>query len=86
MKIRLKRSILAVLHACDGLPMPETALIGAVHLHIRPDRPSDSDILDALQDVEVKSYASAVTDELTQERTWTLTAKGTHKARQMRGT
>ena len=84
MKTKLKRSLLAVLHACDGLPMPETALLSAVHLHARPERPSDSDILDALHDLETQRYADAVTDELTNERTWTLTAKGTHKARQMR--
>ena len=84
MKSKLKRSLLAVLHACDGLPVPETALLSAAHLHVRPERPSDSDILDALHEIESKSYAAAVTDELTNERTWTLTAKGTHKARQMR--
>ena len=82
MKAKLKRSILAVLHACDGLPMPETALLTGVHLHARPERPSDSDIHDALRDVELKGYAAAVTDELTHERTWTLTDKGTHRVRE----
>ena len=86
MKSKLTRSLLAVLHACDGLPMPETALLSAVHLHARPERPSDSDIIDALHVIEIKGYAAGVTDELTNERTWTLTAKGTHRARQMRET
>jgi len=81
MKPKIKRSILLVLHACDGLPMPESALLSAVHLHVRPDRPGDSDILDALRDLEAQRYAMAVADELTNERTWTLTAKGTHGAR-----
>jgi len=84
MKSKLKRSLLAVLHACDGLTMPETALLSAVHLHARPERPSDGDIIDALHDIEIKGFAAAVTDELTNERTWTLTAKGTHRAREMR--
>jgi hypothetical protein len=86
MKSKLKHCLLAVLHACDGLPMPETALLSAVHLHARPERPSDSDILDALVDLESKGYAAGLTDGLTNERTWTLTGKGTHKAREMRGT
>ena len=85
MKTKIKRSLLAVLHACDGVPMPETALLAAVQLHARPERPSDSDIADALKDIEEQRYAAAVTDELTGERTWTLTPKGTHKARQERG-
>ena len=85
MKSKIKRSILAVLHACDGVPMPETVLLAAVQLHMRPEGPTESDIADALKDVEGQRYAAAVTDELTGERTWTLTPKGTHKARQVRG-
>jgi hypothetical protein len=41
--------------------------------------------MDALKDIEEQRYAAAVTDELTGEQTWTLTPKGTHKARQERG-
>ena len=85
MKAKIKRSILAVLHACDGVPMPETALLSVVRLHARPERPTDGDIADALKDIEEQRYAAAVTDELTGEQTWTLTPKGTHKARQERG-
>jgi len=84
MKAKIKRSILAVLHACDGMPMPETALLAAVQLHVQPEQPTDSDIADALKDIEEQRCAAAVTDELMGERTWTLTPKGTHKARQMR--
>ena len=84
MKLKPKRSILAVLNACDGVPAPEIALLSAVRLHVQPDRPSESDILDALNEVESKRFAAAVTDELTNERTWTLTAKGTHAVRQIR--
>jgi hypothetical protein len=85
MKTRIKRSILAVLHACDGVPMPETALLAAVQCYMRPEPPSDGDVADALMDIEHQRYAAAVTDELTGERTWTLTPKGTHKAREARG-
>jgi hypothetical protein len=84
MKSKLKQSLLAVLNACDGLPMPESALVSAAQLYARPDEPTDSDVRDALQELERKRYAAAVTDELTQERTWTLTVKGTHRAREIR--
>jgi hypothetical protein len=82
MKTQIKRSILAVLNACDGVPLPESALLSATRIHCRPERPTDSDILDALRDVETLGYAVGVSDDLTKERTWTLSAKGTHKARQ----
>ena len=85
MKARIKRSILAVLHACDGVPMPEPALLVAVQLHAQPERPTEGDITDALKDLEHQRYAAAVTEELTGERTWTLTPKGTHEARRVRG-
>jgi len=84
MKPKLKRSLLTVLQACDGLPMPEQALLTAVRLHLRPERPSESDILESLHELESQRYAMAVTDELMNEPTWTLTAKGTHQASQMR--
>ena len=84
MKLKLKRSILAVLNACDGVPAPEIALLSAVRVYAQPEQPSESDILDALREVEQKRYAVAVTDELTSERTWTLTPKGVHKAREAR--
>ena len=84
MKLKLKRAILAVLNACDGVPAPEIALLCAVRVHAQPDQPSESDMLDALREVESKRYAAAVTDELTNDRTWTLTAKGVHKAREGR--
>jgi len=82
MKTKLKRSLLAVLNACEGLPFPESALLTAGRLHARPYRPTDSDLLDALQDLERQGFAAAITDELTNERTWMLTTKGTHRARE----
>jgi hypothetical protein len=86
MKTRIKRSILAVLHACDGVPMPEHALLSAVRIHSSHDRPTDGDILDALYEVESSRHVSALTDDLTRDRSWTLTDKGAHKARQLRST
>jgi predicted deacetylase len=84
MKTQLLLSLLSVLQACDGLPMPESTLLTAVRLHSRPRQPSQADTLDALHELETKGYAEAFTDDLTEERTWTLTNKGAHKARQAR--
>ena len=83
MKSKLKRSLLAVLSACERLPFPEMALLTAGRLHARPGRPTDSDLIDALLDLERQGFAAAITDELTNERTWMLTAKGTHRAREV---
>ena len=46
----------------------------------RPDAPSISDVLDALKFVESKKYADAASVDL-EERSWTLTTAGIHKAR-----
>jgi len=81
MKPRLKRSLLAVLYACNGLPFPEPTLLTAARLHARPHAPTDRDLLDALHELEAHGYTAGITDELTNERTWTLTMKGMHRAK-----
>ena len=82
MKSKLKRSLLAVLNACEGLPFPETALLTAGRLHARPLHPTDTDLLQALRELETQGFVAGITDELTHERTWMLTTKGTHRARE----
>jgi hypothetical protein len=82
MKSWLKRSLLAVLQAADAVPMPEGALIEAVRIHARPRQPTDSDVLAALQELETAHYVAGATDDI-EGRTWTLTVKGIHKARQL---
>lgn len=84
MKAKLKRAVLVVLLACDGVPMPQSALVSAVGLAVRPACPTRSDVEEAIKDVEAEGYASGVTEDLTGEVTWTLTEKGVHKARQLR--
>jgi hypothetical protein len=74
--------ILKALLACDGLPMPQGALIAAVENLSRPEKPTKSDIEAALKKVETGGYAAGVSDDI-EETTWTLTDKGTHKARQL---
>jgi hypothetical protein len=81
MKAQLKRGLLRALQACDGVPMPESALVSAARLLARPAQPTEGDILEALREVEAGGYAAGLSDELTQERSWMLTAKGAHKAR-----
>lgn len=84
MKAQLKRAVLVVLLACDGVPMPEAALVSAVGIAVRPMAPTEGDCREALKDCEAEGYVSGVTDEFSESRSWTLTEKGTHKARQLR--
>jgi DNA-binding PadR family transcriptional regulator len=84
MKSKIKYALIAVLHTCDGIPAPELALLSATRILVQPAQPTDSDILEVLRELESLGFVSGVTDELTQEKTWTLSPKGTHKARQVR--
>lgn len=79
----LKRFILLALNACDGLPMPQPALVSAVQTLARPGQPTQSDVVDALKAVEADGYAQGASDDLA-ETTWTLTTKGIHKAHSLR--
>ena len=83
MKQHLKKFILLALNACDGMPMPQSALIGAVQSMARPGQPTVSDVVDALMDVEADGYANGATDDIA-GKSWTLTTKGVHKARNLR--
>ena len=80
MRERLKRIILLALQACSGMPMPEAALLSAAQ---NRERATDADVSEALKDVEAAGYVQGSTDDLT-GRSWTLTEKGVHKARQLR--
>jgi len=84
MRKKLVRLLLLAIHACDGMPMPEAALISAVQNLARPEQPTQSDILEALKEAEEQQYASGVSDSFLQERTWTLTALGIHQARKVK--
>lgn len=82
MKNHLKKFILLALQACDGLPMPQTALVSAVQGLARPGVPTQADVCEALKSVEADGYCSGAADDMT-ETTWTLTTKGVHKARSL---
>ena len=64
--------------------MPEDALIEAARLACRPAQPTDADIRDHLCDLSARQFVAGATDDLTNERTWTLTTKGIHRARELR--
>lgn len=76
------RILLLALNATDGLPMPESALVSAVQVGARPDEPTWSDVKEAIRDAEAEQWICGVDDRLT-GRTWTLTEKGTHRARKL---
>ena len=83
MKNHLKKFILLALQACDGLPMPQSALIGAVQNLARPGQPTQSDVVEAIKAVEADGYVCGVSDDIS-ETSWTLTIpRGVHKARQL---
>ena len=78
----LKKFILLALNQCDGVPMPEGALVQAAKNLSRPAQPTDADVLDALHTVEADGYVIGATDDIA-GRQWTLTTKGVLKARQL---
>jgi DNA-binding MarR family transcriptional regulator len=82
MNASLKSEILRALSQADDLPFPETALIQAVRQLARHTQPTVADVTHALHLCESEGYLLGVTDDFTRDRTWTLTAKGKHKARE----
>jgi hypothetical protein len=84
MKIKLMRAILVSLLQCAGQPMPEAALVTAAQILCRPDEPTDDDVLDKLKDCRALGLVFGETNEITSERSWTLTDKGSHQAKKMR--
>lgn len=84
MRPKLRKYILLALNACDGVPMPESALIGAVESLARPARPTAEDIFEALKDVEAGRLVAGLTDKITEDRVWSLTQSGILAARALR--
>ena len=84
MRAKLKRAVLVVLAAWDGLPMAEGSLVSAAQSHARPAAPTAGDVAEAIRDCEAEGYIQGATDDFSQERSWTLTEKGVHQARKVR--
>lgn len=83
MRTKLQRLILLALNACDGMPMPEDALVAAVQMGARPAEPTGDDVVEALRDARDKGWVEGLSEDLV-GRSWALTTSGKHKARQVR--
>ena len=83
MRRQLERLVLLTIAACDGRPMPESALTSAVCGLGRHLNPTLADVEEALRQAEVDGFVSGASEAL-MERSWTLTTAGIHKARQLR--
>lgn len=83
MRARLKQFALLGLLACDGLPMPQSALVAYLQNSTRPKSAPVAECESVLGELEAQHWIAAVADELSGEKSWTLTEKGQHKAQQL---
>lgn len=81
MKGKIKRFALRCLLRMDGTPMPEPSLVDSIRL-VMPEI-TLSDITVALAEMESDHLATVHRDDLTETRSWLLTDRGTHKAKQL---
>lgn len=79
----IKPFLLRALRRMDGQPFPETSLIQSVQIAFPGATPSMDEVRSSLGDLEVDGYVSAVSDNLTKARLWTLTIKGEARANQL---
>lgn len=84
MKAKLKRAVLLALLSYEGKAFPEGALVAAAQMSLQPAHPTEDDVLDALKDCRAAGLVMGVTDEFSQERSWSLTTDGIHQARKLR--
>jgi hypothetical protein len=78
----IKRFVLRALFRLKGVPWPDPLLDDAVRQGILP-RPLQSDINQAKRELEAAGYIQGNRDDLDDLLTWTLTEKGSHKAKQL---
>jgi hypothetical protein len=79
----IKRFVLRALARTGGIPMPGDSLDAAVNQAVVP-RPLHSDVSQAKRELEQDGFIQGARDDMDRELiTWTLTAKGEHKARQL---
>ena len=74
--------ILLALHAADGVPMPESAIVRGAQVLSRPDEPTIGDVLEALKVAQAQKLVDGITDDVT-ETSYALTKLGKHQARQL---
>ena len=79
----MKVFILRALARMNEIPMPGEQLFQSVKNVFEP-KPLDSEIKTALKELEADGFISGVRDDFDAAKfTWTLTEKGTHKARKL---
>lgn len=81
-RAQIKASLLKQLLAHDGNPAPEAALNSGARLSL--GEVPLADIGSVLAELEAAGLAAAHLDDVTEVKSWTLTAKGAHKAKQLR--
>jgi hypothetical protein len=75
----LKPAILLVLRGMAGAPTTDAALLMAVRMSF--PNAIDTEIRDAVRNLEQNGCVAGVRDEILDTITWTLTQKGQHAAR-----
>jgi hypothetical protein len=78
----IKRFLLRALLRLDEIPWPDALLDDAARRGVFPP-PLQSDVNQAKRELEAAGYLQGDRDELDGLLSWTLTAKGRHKARQL---
>lgn len=78
----LKRFVLQAMLRLNRIPWPDPLLDEAARHGVIP-RPLQSDINQAMRELETDGYIQGNRDDLDGLLTWTLTDKGIHKARQI---
>lgn len=78
----IKRFVLRALLRLDEIPWPDALLNDATRRGVFP-APLQSDVNQAKRELEAAGYLQGDRDELDGLLSWTLTAKGRHKARQL---
>lgn len=80
----IKKFVLRVMLAFAGQPVQETELVRVVNDGFTV-KPLHSDVKDGLRELEIAGFIRGVEDDLDRtQMTWTLTAKGTHRAKELK--
>jgi hypothetical protein len=82
MNQKIKQAILKALLACDGVPMPESALISGVENMLSRDLPTKKEIGTGINQLYSAQLLIGAADEIT-GTSWALTTAGNIKARQL---
>jgi hypothetical protein len=82
MKQKLIRYILRALNAADPLPLPQGALVSVVESMAKPEEPTESDIMEAVKELQGIKWIQGATDPV-MGVSWSLTVAGVHQARKL---